>query len=1220
VRGMERLLRAVSAFVVFTMIALALPTAAVYAGTTGTIVGRIVDQSSGAPVAGANVSLVSPSQSATSPTDANGSFRFLSLAPDTYTVTVERNGYEPLNLAGVTVQADQTQTLNRTLAPRLVRIGGTTSRRASDLVKAGTTSDVYSVTGAMSDASAGLGGPGGLSNAYSAIQTVPGAVVQQGQQGWYQQLSIRGGDIDQVGYELDGIPVNRVYDNAPQTMLSTLGQQELQVYTGGTPATSDGQGLSGYVNQVIRTGTYPGTTTLAAGIGSPAFFHRLSFEIGGSTKNRNFSYYIGSSGANQDYRYVNSRNGAGDAQLFYPLAYPFGDNFSRFNIWDGSPNADGTPATVNHGLYFAPANTYAIATTSQRDNVVNLHWGLPHGKDGLKDDVQFLYVTSELFNSYYGSVNDQGGPAYVGNAFDVANGNAPGTSGPYQASWHDGFVYNGPLMAAPSAARVTPYFFPSSPRGRAFNATMPNSARDTNDNGVAVLKLQYQRNINPRSYLRLFGYSVYSNWFITGEANQNFTCCFGAELNDYEIPSHTYGGSLVYSNQITDKHLLTLSATESQTKLQRRYFYSFPGNQSLGTAFTNLIDPSNAARTGHCYNPQTGAYVTCFSATTADATDPTATIPIRGTFDSPTPAIAAAAFAGGASPQWLVTESGALGRVNNVSPVFSAVSLNDTWTPTDKLTLTLGMRVENYTNRLDDTSASPTGRNAANRAFWVRAYNNEYCYKPGVFGAINVSGATPDANGVFATPANCAALGSGYVPANFVNTNGSGKISNTSFQPRLAFTYALNPDTVVRGSFGIYARPVNTSWLQYNNLNDRDYTRYAASNFLGYGFNTPAHDLHPDTSYNYDLSLEQHLRNTDISYKATPFYRSTRDQLQAFPIGVGGIVSGFNVGKQTSYGVEVALRKGDFARDGFAAQLAYTYTHSRIKYAKFPSGTSVIDSMNLYVKDYNAYTSFCAANPGDARCGTTVGGAPAAPCYNSAGAAAACGAGTTANPYYNQPVQNLFPVDGEYTTYDQIPQAFVGTNGYETPHVFTLIANYKHKKLAITPSLTYSSGASYGSPLAYPGYIPDNCPNPGVLYQCTGFTSASGQALDFLFIPNAFSGRFDNLGAFKEPSRLTLNLQTSYDVSRQVKLTLTMTGLVDKCFQRGYAWDNPNICVYSELPSGGAGLGPSGNFVPIAQTPVQLRYPYGMFMNNLNTGFIGTTIPFQAALDVRIKL
>jgi len=1194
---MKGLLRIAAALLAAAVFAVSLLPGPALAGTTGSIVGRLVDQRSGSAIAGAAVTAASPSETERSISDASGGFRFLSLSPDTYTVTIERANYETLTLGGVTVQADQTQTLNRALAPRLQQIGSTTSRRASDLVKPGTTSDVYSVSGAQADAVAALGGAGGLTNAYAAISSIPGTVVQAGQQGWYQQLSIRGGDIDQVGYELDGIPVNRVYDNAPQTMLSTLGQQELQVYTGGTPATSDGQGLSGYVNQVIKTGTYPGSLTLAGGAGAPAYFHRLSFELGGATPNRNFSYYVGLSGADSDYRYLDNYNGASDPRFFYPIAYPFGDNGNRFNIYDGTPG----------NLYFAPGQTYAISDIKQRDNIINLHWGIPH-QNGTKDDVQFLYLTSEMFTDYYGSVNDQGGPAYVGQAL--------GGSG--QATWHDGYVYNGPLFAAPNPAQIAPYYFMSSPTNRAFDATLSNAARDSNDNGVAILKAQYQRNINDHSFLRVFGYSVYSNWFITGDANQNFTCCFGAELNDYEIPSHTYGTSVMYSNQLNNQHLLTITASESQTKLQRRYYYGFPGDQPLGdgsgngTPFTNLIVPSTAAGTGHCYDPASGGYTSCFSGA-------------RGTFDVPTPAITAGSFVGGATPQWTVTENGPLGRLNNVSPFFSAASISDNWTAGDKLTLNLGLRFENYTDRLGDTSQSPTGGSAANRAFWIKAYDNEYCYKPGVFGAVSVSGATPDANGVFATPANCAAVGNGYVPANFQNSTES-KISNSVIQPRAAFTFTLNPDSVIRGSFGVYSRPVNTSWLQYNDLNDRDWVKYAASNFLGYGFNTPDHNLQPDTSYNYDLSLEQHLRGTDMSFKLTPFYRSTRNQLQAFPIGVGGIVSGFNVGHQTSYGFELSARKGDFSRDGWAAQVAYTYTRSRITYAQFPSGTSVIDSMNLYLKDYNAYTSFCATNPGDKRCGTTVSQAPASPCYDAGGGGFAlvggsCPAATIVNPYFNQPVQNLFPVNGSYTTYDQIPQPFVGENGYETPDVLTAVLQYKHKGLSITPSITLSSGSSYGSPLSYPGYVPDGvCTDTAHPYTCSGFTSASGGALDFLFIPDAFTGKFDNLGAFREPTRFTLNLQTSYDFSKRIRLTLTLTSLIDKCYQRGYAWDDPNICVYSELPSGGAGLGPTGNFLPIAQTPVQLRYPYGVFSDNLNTGFVGVKLPIQGALDLRVKM
>jgi len=137
---------------------------------------------------------------------------------------------------------------------------------------------------------------------------------------------------------------------------------------------------------------------------------------------------------------------------------------------------------------------------------------------------------------------------------------------------------------------------------------------------------------------------------------------------------------------------------------------------------------------------------------------------------------------------------------------------------------------------------------------------------------------------------------------------------------------------------------------------------------------------------------------------------------------------------------------------------------------------------------------------------------------------------------------------------------------------------------------------------------------------CTISSSATKSGLPFLLVPDAYTGRFDSLGAFKEPQRITLNLSGSYDATKNVRLNFAVTGLVDTCFQRGYAWDDPHICVYSQLPSGGNAVGPSGNFLPLAATPIQYRYPYGVFNNNLNTGFIGTNLPVQATFDVQLRL
>ena len=292
-------------------VALVMQGGAVRAGTTGDLSGTIVDGASGAPVAGAKVTVTSPSDSRKTVSDANGNFAFLSLAPDTYVVSVERDGYDLYAASGVSIFADQTQRFNVRLDKALKTIGRVTSRSATDLVRPGAVTDSYSVNASEQAAAAGLGGGGSLNQAYSALATIPGVSVPSGSNGWTQTagVTIRGGTHTQVGYEFDGVPTNVGINFFPGSGLSTLGQQELQVYTGSAPVNSESQGLSGFVNQVIKTGTSPGFADGDVSIGSP-FYHKAAFEIGGATSNRIFSYYVGFLGANQSYRSVDNFNGA----------------------------------------------------------------------------------------------------------------------------------------------------------------------------------------------------------------------------------------------------------------------------------------------------------------------------------------------------------------------------------------------------------------------------------------------------------------------------------------------------------------------------------------------------------------------------------------------------------------------------------------------------------------------------------------------------------------------------------------------------------------------------------------------------------------------------------------------------------------------------------------------------------------------------------------------
>src|SRR5690242_159155 len=82
-----------------------------YAGTTGGISGIVTETGTTTPIAGVKVTATSPSQSASSTTDARGHFAFVSLAPDEYTLSLDKTGYTPVSYSGVAVFADAQQTL-----------------------------------------------------------------------------------------------------------------------------------------------------------------------------------------------------------------------------------------------------------------------------------------------------------------------------------------------------------------------------------------------------------------------------------------------------------------------------------------------------------------------------------------------------------------------------------------------------------------------------------------------------------------------------------------------------------------------------------------------------------------------------------------------------------------------------------------------------------------------------------------------------------------------------------------------------------------------------------------------------------------------------------------------------------------------------------------------------------------------------------------------------
>ncbi|MGC1382016.1 MAG: carboxypeptidase-like regulatory domain-containing protein, partial [Candidatus Baltobacteraceae bacterium] len=116
----------------------------------------IIRDSNGAPVAGVTVTVTSPSMTRSATTDAGGHFVILSLAPDTYTVNLDKEGYQPLSFPGNVVFADQTDQVAFAITKTLKTIARVTSQAGSSLVKSGVGGDLYSVNAAQAAAAQAL--------------------------------------------------------------------------------------------------------------------------------------------------------------------------------------------------------------------------------------------------------------------------------------------------------------------------------------------------------------------------------------------------------------------------------------------------------------------------------------------------------------------------------------------------------------------------------------------------------------------------------------------------------------------------------------------------------------------------------------------------------------------------------------------------------------------------------------------------------------------------------------------------------------------------------------------------------------------------------------------------------------------------------------------------------------------------------------------------------
>lgn len=351
----------------------ALPVCA--AETTGTVLGTILGPSR-EPVADARVEAVAPAGRYAAASDAFGRFALIGMTPDTYTITVEKNGYAPATIGGVVVQPGSRVEVAVRLRAVLRTIAAVHSH-AGGGVQYGAPTDTYTVTGSAARGP-GIAASSGLATysrgtVQAAIAAVPG--VQQDQ---FANVVVRGGKVDDVVFSYDAVPIAQALiaepgGNVIGAQLPTTGVGYTSVTLGGFAGGAD-DALGGVVDQTPLTGVYPARTHVGAGEGLFPAARDFEIQTRWATPDLRRRYALDAHIGSESIAY-------GDGRTFYP----------------------------------AEAATYGLSLASRADWSVSAN---AHIAAGAHDDVEFLALAGE-------ATYDQYGTPFTGEFFDGAPVHTP---------------------------------------------------------------------------------------------------------------------------------------------------------------------------------------------------------------------------------------------------------------------------------------------------------------------------------------------------------------------------------------------------------------------------------------------------------------------------------------------------------------------------------------------------------------------------------------------------------------------------------------------------------------------------------------------------------------------------------------------------------------------------------------------------------------------------
>lgn len=212
--------------------------AAVYSGQTGKITGNVKDKNSGELLIGANIIIENSTMGAAA--DLNGEYFILNVPPGEYNLVASMIGYQGMKVTGVIIEADKTTRINFELEAKTLQLEQEVVVTAQKIIiRRDLTSSELSVS---SNEIKSL-----PVESLDDILQMKAGVVKDATGG----IHVRGGRASEVGYLVDGIPVNDFYSGSGRANVDVQFMEEVKVISGVFNA-EYGQALSGVVDVITK--------------------------------------------------------------------------------------------------------------------------------------------------------------------------------------------------------------------------------------------------------------------------------------------------------------------------------------------------------------------------------------------------------------------------------------------------------------------------------------------------------------------------------------------------------------------------------------------------------------------------------------------------------------------------------------------------------------------------------------------------------------------------------------------------------------------------------------------------------------------------------------------------------------------------------------------------------------------------------------------------------